>query len=473
MTTINKRDQLPSLLLLPFPPHPSNRTLLDAAYRPPLTAVLSKLKHANPHGASKLIIAVAVPILQGPPYQLRSKTLLWSQAQALIAGLYAIISVICARLKISTEIDGGPGSVDATVVLVDHDRGRKPLSAEDRALRGDSKSSNSLIETNNTVVVDLATFADAYHPWNYIFHVRTEQGIRLNEVYLQMAEGKMIGAHALRQEQLVGVEGGLTLHHGLVGDDTTAGAGAAGGAGNGEGRRVSGVPVVCLGGTFDYLHPGHKLLLTAGALLLGVPSKDELSLPATSPRRREPCKYIIGITGDELLKNKKFAEYVQSWETRARNVIYFLSRLLQLSDKGWREAMGPAAGDNIHSAAAAGVQIDEKDGDFRAAFRDGTIIVQCVRIQDAFGPTVTEENIDVLVVSGETRSGGKAVNDKRAEQGWKTLEVFEVDVLNADEIPEDVGEDVKATEDFTSKISSTVIRQQRAAQATGKSEPKI
>ncbi|KAK1781484.1 hypothetical protein QBC45DRAFT_58273 [Copromyces sp. CBS 386.78] len=466
-STTNKRDQLPSLLLLPFPPHPFNRTLLNAAYRPSLTAVLSKLKHAaNPHGASKkLIIAVAVPILQGPPYQLRAKTLLWSQAQSLVAGLYAIISVICARLGISTEMDdddddgrSGKVSVDATVILVDHDRGRKPLSAEDKALRGGSGTSGgSLIETNNTVVVDLASFAEAYHPWNYIFHVRTEQGIKLNEVYLQMAEGKMVGAaNKIRQEQLVAVEGGLTLNQGL---GLTSGAG-----GEGEGKKVSGVPVVCLGGTFDYLHPGHKLLLTAGALLLGPPSKDELSLPATSPRpRREPCKYLIGITGDELLKNKKFAEYVQSWETRARNVIYFLSRLLQLSDKGWREATGPEAG----------VHIDEKDGDFRAAFRDGTIIVQCVRIQDAFGPTITEEDIDVLVVSGETRSGGKAVNDKRAEQGWKTLEVFEVDVLNADEIPEDVGEDVKGTEDFTSKISSTVIRQQRAAQATGRSEAKI
>ena len=480
-TTTNKRDQLPSLLLLPFPPHPFNRTLLNAAYRPSLTAVLSKLKHANPHVASKLIVAVAVPILQGPPYQLRAKTLFWSQAQSLVAGLYAIISVICARLGISTEIDGGPGSVDATVILVDHDRGRKALvTAEDKMLRSGGSgggASGSLIETNNTVVVDLASFAEAYHPWNYIFHVRTEQGIALNEVYLQMAEGKMVGAaNKIRQEQLVAVEGGLTLNQGLgtVGDTTTAAGGREEEKESEEGRKVSGVPVVCLGGTFDYLHPGHKLLLTAGALLLGPPSKDELALPATSPRRREPCKYLIGITGDELLKNKKFAEYVQSWETRARNVIYFLSRLLQLSDKGWREATGPAAGENnINTAVAAGVHIDENDGDFRAVFRDGTIVVQCVRIQDAFGPTISEEDIDVLVVSGETRSGGKAVNDKRAEQGWKTLEVFEVDVLNADEIPVDVGADVKATEDFTSKISSTVIRQQRAAQATGRSEVKI
>ena len=372
--------------------------------------------------------------------------------------------------------------MDATVILVDHDRGRKAVvSAEDKMMRagGGGGTNGSLIETNNTVVVDLASFAEAYHPWNYIFHVRTEQGIALNEMYLQMAEGKMVGAaNKIRQEQIVAVEGGLTLNQGLGGlsghnNTVEEGAGTEGVEEEGEeGRKVSGVPVVCLGGTFDYLHPGHKLLLTAGALLLGPPSKDEVSLPATSPRKREPCKYLIGITGDELLKNKKFAEYVQSWETRARNVIYFLSRLLQLSDKGWREAIGPAAGENnINTAVAAGVHIDEQDGDFRAVFRDGTIIVQCVRIQDAFGPTITEENIDVLVVSGETRSGGKAVNDKRAEQGWKTLEVFEVDVLNADEIPEGVGEDVKATEDFSSKISSTVIRQQRATQAAQGTQP--
>ncbi|KAK0610535.1 hypothetical protein B0T17DRAFT_621006 [Bombardia bombarda] len=405
-----KRNDLPSLLLLPFPPDPSNRQLLDAAYRPPLTAALSRLK--NQGGAAKLIVAVACPVLHGQ--FLRSKTLSWPTAQALVAGIYAVISVVCAHLSIATEMDGGPGSVDATVVLVDHDRNKRI-----------SEDFRPAIEPNNTVVVDLATFTTAYHPWNLVFHVRTELGLQLYQTFLKFAEGKQ----TLVQEQLVPVEGGLTMNTAKK-DATTVPP------------QTSGHPVVCLGGTFDYLHPGHKLLLTAGALLLEVPRKDSA----------QSCRYIIGITGDELLKNKKYAEFVQSWETRARNVIDFLARILQLSDRGWKDVTRP--------------QIQEQDGDFQASFRNGTIHVQCVRIQDAFGPTITVEDINALVVSGETRSGGQAVNDRRIEQGWRALEVFEVDVLDAEEI----SDEATKTENFASKISSSAIRQQRAQ---AKSETKI
>ncbi|GAB1317359.1 hypothetical protein MFIFM68171_07569 [Madurella fahalii] len=402
-----KRDDLPSLLLLPFPPDPSNRSLLNAAYRPSITATLSKLKH--PTSASKLTIAVACPILHGP--FLRSKTLSWPAAQALIAGVYSILSVVCAQLSIGTEVGGGPGSVDATVILIDHDR--------DRRFTPDFRPA---IEPNNTVVVDMATFASAYHPWNYVFHVRSEPGLQLYQTYLRFAEGRQ----TLLQEQLVPVEGGLTMN-------------AAHGGPSSLTPQTSTYPVVCLGGTFDYLHPGHKLLLTAGALLLQVPRKDEAA---------KPCLYIIGVTGDEMLRSKKFAEYVQSWEERARNVIDFLSRLLELSGRGWKDGTQP--------------QIDEQDGDFRATFRDGTIQVQCVRIHDPFGPTITVEDIDALVVSGETRSGGQAVNEKRAEQGWRALEVFEVDVLDAEEISDEPSK----TENFAAKISSTAIRQLRAQART-------
>lgn len=402
-----QRDKLPSLLLLPSPPQPFSQHLLNAAYRAPLTATLARLRSANSHTESKLIIAVAYPVLHGQ--FVRCKTLSWAEAQSLLAGIYTLVSVICAQLSVPTELDGGPGSVDATVILVDYDRNKR--------IPTDVKPT---IETNNTVVIDLATFASAYHPWNYIFHVRCERGLQLNQTYLKLAEGKQTLLH----EQLVPVEGGLTLNN-------TPKEGSEPAA-----PQTAGYPVVCLGGTFDYLHPGHKLLLTAGALLLQVPHKDS----------SQSCLYILGITGDELLKNKKYAELVQPWEVRARNVIKFLSRLLQLSEQGWK-------------ASGSTVQIDEKDGDFQASFRNDTIRVQCVRIQDAFGPTITRQEIDALVVSGETRSGGKAVNDRRLEQGWKPLDVFEVDVLNADEIPDEVTK----TENFASKISSSAIRQQRHA----------
>ncbi|KAK4452169.1 hypothetical protein QBC34DRAFT_377663 [Podospora aff. communis PSN243] len=400
------RNERPSLLLLPFPPTPTTRTLLSAAYRPSLAAALTKLR--NPQGAEKLVIAVACPILHGQ--HLRSKSVLWPEAQALLAGIYTLLSVVCAELKIGVEVDGGPGSVDATVIPLDHDRKRHFLS-----------ESQPAIKTNSTIVVDLATFALAYHPWKSIFHVRSEPGLELFNAYIKLAEGRQ----TLLQSQLVPVEGGLALNATQESPPTHS-------------PPTTGYSVVCLGGTFDYLHPGHKLLLTAAALLLQVPD--------AHPSR--PCQFIIGVTGDELLKNKKYAEYVQPWAARARNVILFLSRLLRVSEKGWKD--GPL------------LDIDEQDGDFRASFRDSAITVQCVRIHDAFGPTVTVQDMDALVVSGETRSGGRAVNDRRAEKGWRCLEIFEVDVLDAGEITDEAG----APESFASKISSTAIRQQRARNIT-------
>jgi phosphopantetheine adenylyltransferase len=391
---------MPSLLLLPFPPDPADGHALAASYKPPLTATLTQLK--RPDRGSKLIIAVACPILHGQFR--RCKTFSWAEAQSLVAGIYSIIAVICSQHSIATDVDAGPDSVDATVIIVDHDR--------DKRFTGDFRPA---IEPNNTIIVDLATFATAYYPWDQIFHVRSELGLEFYQTYLRLAEGRQ----KLIQDQLVPVEGGLSINVPENGREAAA--------------QTETCPVVCLGGTFDHLHPGHKLLLTAGALLLKVPEEG-------SP----PCKYIIGITGDEMLKNKKYAEFVESWETRARNVIFFLADLLHLSPRGWKYG--------------AAVSISETDGHFSALFRDGLVQVECVRIQDAYGPTITLEGIDALVVSGETRSGGKAVNDKRAAKGWKPLVVFEVDVLNE----EDVADKPTKTENFASKISSSAIRERRA-----------
>lgn len=411
MVKRGQRDQLPSLLLLPFPPDPASRECLKAAYRPSLHAALQKLKDAE--RGRTLIVAIATPILHGP--YMRHKTLSWDEAQSLVAGVYTIISVISAQLSIATDVNGGPGSVDARVVLVDHSR--------DRRFTEDFRPA---IEPNNTAVVDLATFASAYFPWNFVFHPDSEAGHQVYTAYMRLAEGTQV----FLQEQLVTVPAGVTLNVPAPEAGTHPSAAAM--------SQTSAHAIVCLGGTFDHLHPGHKLLLTAGAYLLRVPER------GTS----QTCHYIIGITGDELLKNKKFAEYVQSWDERARSVIEFLASVLALSPSGWRDG--------------ASAEISERDGDFRASFREDTISVQCVRIQDPFGPTITQESIDALVVSGETRSGGKAVNDKRAEQGFKELEIFEVDVLDATEIAD---ETATKTQDFAAKISSTAIRQQRAEAA--------
>lgn len=404
-----KSAELPSLLLLPPPPRPAGPLELSAAYRPTLESVIAKLKDSSSKGSndgSTLIIAVGAPVLSGQFR--RHKSLAWPEQQSLLAGLYSLVSVVCARLRVATEADGGPGSVDARVVLVDHDAAKR--IPEDFKLA---------IEPNNTVVVDLTTFVAAYHPWKQIFSVGSEAGHKQLSTYLRMYEG----IQALSQDQLITVDGGLTLNSEPL-------------------NSVSASPtttphsVVCLGGTFDHLHPGHKLLLTAAILLLKVPAEGSA----------KPCSFVVGITGDELLKNKKYAEFVQPWEDRAMGVIEFLSSMLELQKQGWK-------------AGAAGPKITKKDGEITALFRSGTISVSCVQIQDAFGPTITQENMDALVVSGETRSGGAAVNAKRKELGWHPLQIFEVDVLSAEEITD---EQPTKTDNFASKISSTAIRKMRA-----------
>ncbi|KAH6663280.1 hypothetical protein F5X68DRAFT_218251 [Plectosphaerella plurivora] len=416
------RSELPSLLLLASPPAPSSRASLNAAYRPSISAAIARVR--NPDSPSKLVIAVASPFLDG--YAPRTKALQsWSDVQSLQAGLYSLVAVLCAEHGVASDVGGGPGSVDVRIVLIDHDRAKRP-----------DPSFTPSIEPNATVIVDLATFACAYHPWNHIIHSNSEAGYLLQSTFLKYAEGKQ----TILQSQLSVVEGGVSLTVPHTPSDIALQTP----------RQTKSYNVVCLGGTFDHLHLGHKLLLAAAALLLKVPL--EVDAGQGGPTR---CRYIIGVTGDALLQNKKFAEYVQSWDERALSVIDFLATILDLRREGWKGLDGAAARDRAVSK--------KEPGRIEAEFRGGAIRVECVEIQDPFGPTITDESVEALVVSGETRSGGQAVNDKRAAQGWKQLDVYEVDVLDATDV--EGGKEATATEDFSAKISSTAIRQQRAAAA--------
>jgi phosphopantetheine adenylyltransferase len=273
-------------------------------------------------------------------------------------------------------------------------------------------------------VFDLAAFASTVYPWRTVFHPSTESGYELLNAFLEYSQGKQ----KFLQNQLVAVEGGITL--------TTSESPPVA-----PNDFIKGRDVTCLGGTFDHLHPGHKLLLHATVLLMGIPEK----------RSGKQAVLIVGISGDELLKNKKYAEVLQPWDVRANKVLQFLSTIFNSASSSNTNSLPPTSSpspDELH-----------------ATFRDGTVLVRCVNIHDPFGPTISEEIMDVIVVSGETRSGGQAINDKRTEKGWKPLDVFEIDVLD----PHDIMEDNNSVQSngFASKISSTVIRQRIAEARDG------
>ncbi|KAJ8906484.1 hypothetical protein NDN08_002977 [Rhodosorus marinus] len=142
---------------------------------------------------------------------------------------------------------------------------------------------------------------------------------------------------------------------------------------------------VAVGGTFDRLHAGHRLLLAASAL--------------TATER-----LIIGISGPELLKRKKFADHIQSFAERSRGAEEFVLSV------------------NPH------------------------ITVEVTELKDASGPTRTRENLDAIVVTKETRRGADDINRLRTEEeGLHQLEVVVVGLLYP--------------ADGTEKLSSTRFRE--------------
>ncbi|KAH9857167.1 Nucleotidylyl transferase [Lenzites betulinus] len=153
-------------------------------------------------------------------------------------------------------------------------------------------------------------------------------------------------------------------------------------------------PVVALGGTFDHLHAGHKILLSMGAWIA----------------RR---KLIVGITGDALLTKKEHKEVLEPLLVRTARVRGFL-----------------------------------------ALFRPG-IEHALVPIEDVYGPTGWDPDIHALVVSRETLPGASAIAERRAALGLPPLRPFVIDVISATEASVDA-EDAALLR--TAKMSSTYIR---------------
>lgn len=128
--------------------------------------------------------------------------------------------------------------------------------------------------------------------------------------------------------------------------------------------------VVAAGGTFDRLHAGHRLLLTAAAWA-----------------SRETLR--IGITSDVLLKHKSYGEFIASFEDRST------------AAKDFAKQVKPTLPNIIIS-----------------------------ELKDPAGPSASDPAIEAIVVSSETTSSARRINDVRANAGLNRMVIIEVDVLD-------------------------------------------
>jgi len=128
-------------------------------------------------------------------------------------------------------------------------------------------------------------------------------------------------------------------------------------------------PVVAVGGTFDHLHPGHKILLSITAIL-------------------SSKKLICGVTDDALLKSKKYAKFLESISFRIDHVRQFLTLFAR------------------------------------------NLELEIVPIQDVYGPTAYDPDISALVISEETRAGADSIDTLRREKKLRSLDIFVIDVIS-------------------------------------------
>ena len=124
---------------------------------------------------------------------------------------------------------------------------------------------------------------------------------------------------------------------------------------------------VAVGGTFDELHRGHKTLLV---------------------RAFEIGKYVvIGLSSDKLVSKLRKPHLTASFENRKQDL------------ENWIEALG----------------LDDR--------------TEIIPLFDAFGSTVTDPEIEALVVSEETKPTAEKINERREERDFALLEIVAINMV--------------------------------------------
>lgn len=389
-----------ALLLLPTTAEGASFEQLQQAYRPALDAACVKVAQRLGGGSqiAVLDVALCVPGV-GSLAASVPRARVFAGLQRLLADMYTLIGLVGTEKGIELDV---PGGIDARVVFLDFDPVLGVLERPRNARHGP--------------IVDLETLAGSGRPWDWVFYPETASGQTLATAFRAgCSRSQQSGA-----DRLQAVPGGV---------ERSSPGGPFGPAD--EQASATAHYSVAVGGTFDHVHLGHKLLLTATVL----------AVEPVQEANSRPRLITIGVTGDALLVNKKYAEFLESWDERCQSAASFLSAIIDFRppDKS--------------APSIQGVSQPGPNGKYALNTVWPGLVLKLVEISDPYGPTVTEEDITALVVSKETRSGGAMINNERAKKGWQGLEVFEVDVLQLGDAPE--------AENFASKISSTDIRRRR------------
>ncbi len=126
---------------------------------------------------------------------------------------------------------------------------------------------------------------------------------------------------------------------------------------------------IIIGGTFDHFHKGHKSLIDK-AFECGE-------------------KITIGITSDEMVRNKILSRVIEPFHVRKTSVVNYLE------EKGH--------------------------------------LGRLIELNDMFGTTKTEKSIDAIVISKKTKANAVKINDWRQKNGFPEMIIIEIPQVLADD----------------------------------------
>ncbi|EGC32990.1 hypothetical protein DICPUDRAFT_155029 [Dictyostelium purpureum] len=133
---------------------------------------------------------------------------------------------------------------------------------------------------------------------------------------------------------------------------------------------------VVLGGTYDRMHPGHKVMLTISSLICS--------------------EYMeVGVTDNSILKKKKYSELIEPFEYRSEKTQNFL------------QSINPNVEYNM------------------------------LKLVEPYANTMTSKRLECIVISPETFSTAIKINEVRRETNLKPLEIYSISYFDTHHQGED------------------------------------